>query len=71
MFLEVRSSPRPSIILIDVNEENNESLCVLTLLYRMVSPQLIKGPLEMLQASGLNRILHSLILSWLHSDEIL
>lgn len=60
MFLEGRSSPRPSIILIDVNEENNESLCVLTLLYRMVSPQLIKEPLEMLQASGLNRELFSL-----------
>lgn len=55
MSLEVKSSPRPSIILIDVNEENNESLCVQTLLYRVVSPQLIKEPLEMLQASGLNR----------------
>lgn len=43
MFSEARSSPRPSIILIDVNnKENNESLCMLTLLYSMVSPQLIK-----------------------------
>lgn len=60
MFLEGRSSPRPSIILIDVNEENNESLCVLTLLYRMASPQLIKEPLEMLQASAMNREFFSL-----------
>lgn len=73
MFSEVRSSPRPSIILIDVNKENNESLCVLTLLHNVVSPQLIKeiNFREFACIWPEQRVLQTLILNWLYSVEIL